>query len=124
MRRTGLAGTAFVAAVVAAIIVTGAVPDATRPPAEINTYVTAHRAPLLIAAWLGFPIVALFMLFATGVCDHLEALDAREGTSLRWAWAGAVLSSAALLVAARFKVRLLTMGHPRRSCGLDSTCTI
>ncbi len=98
MRSTSYAGVAFVAAVIAAIAITGAVPNASSPPAEISTYFLAHRAPVLAAAWLGFPIVALFMLFATGVCDHLAALDPRGGTSLRWAWGGALLSSAALLI--------------------------
>ncbi len=112
VRSTGVAGIGFVAAVVAAIVVTGAVPDASRPLAEMAAYITEHRAAVLTAAWLGFPIVALFMLFATGVCDHVAALDPREGTSLRWAWAGALLSSAALLVASAIQGALAYDGAP------------
>jgi hypothetical protein len=106
MRNTSLAGFGFVLAVVAAIAVTGSVPSASQPPTEISQYFADHRLQFLIAAWLGFPIVALFSAFATGVCDHLIAIDGREATPLRWAWAGALLSSAALLMASAIQAAL------------------
>jgi NAD(P)-dependent dehydrogenase (short-subunit alcohol dehydrogenase family) len=99
-------GGGFVLAVVAAIAITGAVPSASQPPTDIIRYFAAHRLAALLAAWLGFPIVALFSAFATGVCDYLVALNSREGTSLRWAWAGALLSSAALLLASAIQAAL------------------
>ncbi len=106
MRATSIAGFGFVLAVGAAIAITGAVPDASRPPAEIASYFAVHRFSFLAAAWLGFPIVALFLAFATGVCDYLTAIDPRESTQLRWAWAGALLSSAALLAASAIQAAL------------------
>ena len=83
MRYTSLAGIGFVIAVVAAILVTGSVPGATQPATDISQYFADHRLEFLIAAWLGFPIVALFSAFATGVCDYLVAIDVREATALR-----------------------------------------
>jgi len=86
MRYTRIAGIGFVLAVAAAIALTGGMPAASQPPTDIIHYFATHRLAALLAAWLGFPIVALFSAFATGVCDYLVALDSREGTSLRWAW--------------------------------------
>jgi hypothetical protein len=106
MRITGIAGIGFVIAVVAAIVVTGSVPSASQPPTEISQYFADHRFQFLVAAWLGFPIVALFSAFATGVCDYLIAINVREATPLRWAWAGALLSSAALLMASAIQAAL------------------
>jgi hypothetical protein len=71
LRYTRLAGLGFVLAVVAAIVITGAVPSASRSPTEISRYFATHRLATLLAAWLGVPIVALFSAFATGVCDSL-----------------------------------------------------
>ena len=105
MRSTSFAGFGFVVAVVAAILVTGS-PSASQPAAEISQYFVDHRLAVLIAAWLGFPIVALFSAFATGLCDYLIAIDGREATPLRWAWAGALLSSAALLLASAIQAAL------------------
>jgi hypothetical protein len=110
MRYTSMAGLGFVLAVVAAIAITGAVPSASQPPADIITYFATHRLVSLLAAWLGFPIAALFSAFATGVCEYLRALDPREGPSLRWAWAGALLSSAALLLASAIQAALAYHG--------------
>ena len=106
MRNTGISGFGFVIAVIAAIVVTGSVPSASQPATEISQYFADHRLEFLIAAWLGFPIVALFSAFATGVCDYLVAIDVREATALRWAWAGALLSSAALLTASAIQAAL------------------
>jgi len=106
MRYTSFAGFGFVLAVAAAIAVTGSVPSATQPPTEISQYFAEHRTQFLIAAWLGFPIVALFSAFATALCDHLIAIDVREATPLRWAWAGALLSSAALLIASAIQAAM------------------
>jgi hypothetical protein len=110
MRYTSAAGFGFVIAVVAAIVITVGAPNASQPPADIINYFAAHRLATLIAAWLGFPIVALFSAFATGVCEYLLAIDPREGPSLRWAWAGALLSSAALLLASAIQAAVAYHG--------------
>jgi hypothetical protein len=106
VRNTSVAGIGFVIAVLAAILVTGSVPSASQAPTDISQYFADHRLAFLIAAWLGFPIVVLFSAFATGLCDYWMALDNREATLLRWAWAGALVSSAALLLASAIQAAL------------------
>lgn len=99
-------GLLFLVLAVVGGILPGPLPALTTPPAEIATYIDAHRFGLLLGAWMNLPAAAFFLWFVLGLRTLLRSSIGDDEGLPMFVLIAAVITSALTLIGASVQALL------------------
>ncbi|MGZ3496807.1 MAG: hypothetical protein ACXWNJ_17060 [Vulcanimicrobiaceae bacterium] len=105
-RSAGYAGIAFIIVAVIGALVPGMLPPVSSSASDLATYVDAHRAMLVLGAWISFPASAFFLWFIVGLRAYLRQARGQDEGLPTYALIAGIVTVIVAIMSAVFQLIL------------------